>query len=191
MRTLPLLVAAVTVLLAGCRGGISREPPIHVVPDMDFQPKILPQSEFDFPTWTDKRGDRLPVPGTVAKDSLRNPELSVFKRGDAFVDNPLPPTRDVFARGRQRFDIYCAVCHDRAGTGNGLVMKRAPVGAFAVPPNLATEPRLRAPQMRDGEIFQTISEGKSTMPAYGHMIPREDRWAIVHYVRALQNRIQE
>ena len=38
----------------------------------------------------------------------------------------------------------------------------------------------------DGKIYNTITHGIRNMPAYGHMIPVDDRWKIVMYVRALQ-----
>jgi len=37
-----------------------------------------------------------------------------------------------------------------------------------------------------GEIFDHITNGVRSMPAYGAQIPPEDRWAIVLYLRALQ-----
>ena len=43
------------------------------------------------------------------------------------------------------------------------------------------------PSLTDGELFEVISVGKGTMPAYGARLSPEDRWAIVHYVRALQS----
>jgi mono/diheme cytochrome c family protein len=40
--------------------------------------------------------------------------------------------------------------------------------------------------MTDGEIFNTITHGKSTMAAYGPLVTAQDRWAVVAYLRALQ-----
>lgn len=191
---------------AACRGGISHKPPIHLVPDMDDQQKIEAQSEFEFEGWKDKRGMRPPVEGTVPHGSgylgrrgysdkrgfLESVELEKYQNaaGD-FIANKVPLTRDNLLRGQNRYNIYCAVCHDRAGSGKGMVLQRAPRGSFnAKVPDLSTEPRLLKDKMRDGELFQTITEGKATMPAYGHAISVEDRWCIVHYLRALQHRIK-
>ena len=184
-------LAAITLLgmLAACRGGISESPPVHLVDDMDFQPKLKAQSASKFAGWTDGRGMRLPVAGTIARGSLKTtPEEILFASGknpdgSPVKVNPLPKTRENLARGRERFDIHCAPCHERTGAGDGMVMQRAPT-AFAVRPILATEQRLiDAP---DGELFGVITNGKTTMPAYGHQVPESDRWAIVHYLRALQ-----
>ncbi|MCA8943809.1 MAG: cytochrome c [Planctomycetes bacterium] len=192
MKVTHLIAVIALAVFVSCRGGVSKHPPIHLVPDMDDQPYIQAQEDFDFPTWTDKRGMRMPVAGTIAQGTLDQRALGVYEQGGRFVDNPIAATYANLARGQERFNIYCAVCHDRAGSGKGVVMQRAPAGSFnAVLPNLATEERLQAGKMKDGELFKTITEGKATMPAYGHMIPAEDRWKIVHYLRALQHRITE
>ena len=94
--------------------------------------------------------------------------------------NPLPITGAMLSRGHERFDIYCAPCHGRLGDGNGITKSIGDMPAVA---NLH-DPRIVA--LTDGEIFNTITHGKNTMGAYGPLIPTEDRWAIVAYVRALQ-----
>ena len=108
--------------LQSCRGGISTEPPVHLVLDMDFQQKVKAQSRNDF--WADERGMRTPPAGTVAVGSM---ELDALERyhtsedvditADEYLDNPLPATRENVLRGQERFNIHCAVCHGRSGRG--------------------------------------------------------------------------
>jgi len=199
MTSRPLVVALPLILigLAGCRGGISKYPPVHLVDDMDQQLKVKTQlrSAFDFEAWDpgakpDHRGMRQPPVGTIARGSSKRASQAVFKDvAGNFIDNPVVASREVLARGRERFDINCSVCHDRAGTGKGMVIQRAPLGSFnSKMPDLSTEQRII--DMKDGELFSIITLGKSTMPAYGHQVPPLDRWAIVHYLRALQYRIK-
>ena len=92
---------------------------------------------------------------------------------------PLPITADVMARGRERYDIYCAPCHDVAGTGRGSVVQRG-----MLPPPTFHDDRLRA--MPLGEFYGVITDGVRNMPGYAAQIPVNDRWAIAAYVRALQ-----
>jgi len=40
--------------------------------------------------------------------------------------------------------------------------------------------------MPEGEIFNTITNGKNTMFPYADKLSAEDRWAVISYVRALQ-----
>jgi mono/diheme cytochrome c family protein len=199
-RTHALLL--LSAFLAGCRGGISNEPPVHLVLDMDFQQKIKAQSAFEFAGWPDGRGMRLPVEGTVARGSLPNPTLLPDPKnpgknpdGSYIEKNPLPLTEAVIERGRERFNITCAVCHGysgRGGTGaqaHGMVGKRWPA-SVSIPSFHAKAGGdatvNRVPELKDGQVFEVISNGKGTMPKYGRQISVEDRWSIIHYLRALQ-----
>jgi mono/diheme cytochrome c family protein len=93
--------------------------------------------------------------------------------------NPVPITADLLRVGQRRFNTYCSPCHDRTGTGRGLVPQRA----TWLPTSLHED---RVMKMNDGEIFNIISYGRRTMPPYRFQVVTQDRWAIVAYVRALQ-----
>lgn len=200
-----LCVISLVILVAACRGGISDSPPLHVVPDMDDQPKLKAQSRSGFENWTDHRAMRLPVAGTVARGDLREGPLYTWKTSDEadytdaaqFVsDNPVPLTMAVMERGRERFNITCAVCHGLSGRGGSGPAAHGIVGRYWTPGVLipsfippgpeATEDERRVSLLNDGQIFEVITKGRNTMPSYAHMIPVEDRWAIIHYIRALQ-----
>lgn len=187
---------ALVVLIAGRRGDLSRRPPVEIWNDMDRQLKLRPETASGFEGWTDHRSSRRWVEGTV-------PRLAPVHLGDGaevyhYEDhpvmtgrvtgqtnhvevNPLPVTEAFMARGKQRFDIYCAPCHGEAGDGNGVVKK---FGHGAIPA-LTDETRVRFP---DGYIYQVIRNGSPSglMGPYGTQIDVEDRWAIVAYLRALQ-----
>jgi mono/diheme cytochrome c family protein len=97
-----------------------------------------------------------------------------------FVDEfPFAITEDVLEHGHQRFMIYCIVCHDALGTGNGKIVERG----FTHPPSYHID-RLRAAPV--GYLFAVATEGYGSMPSYEAQIPTHDRWAIIAYVRALQ-----
>ena len=169
-------IALSVLRVAGC--GSRRTPPLQIFPDMKDQPKYLPQSASRF--FGDGRELRRPVPGTVARGYLKDDDAFCTGMLDgAFVPNPLPLDRPTLARGQERFDIYCAPCHDRTGSGRGIVALRS----SWLPSNLTDQ---RINQMPDGQIFDTITHGKRTMPGYRFQIDEHDRWAIVAYVRALE-----
>ena len=92
---------------------------------------------------------------------------------------PVEVTRELMERGQQRFNITCAMCHGAAAAGNGITKQHG----LATVVSLQDE-RIR--KMSDGEIFNTITNGKNTMMAYGPNIIVADRWAIIAYLRALQ-----
>lgn len=175
-KCLALLALA---LLAGCRGQPSEKSPIHLVPDMDWQPKFQPQEENPF--FEDGRAMRPLVPGTIPQGHLNEDDAYYRgKEGDKYVAvAPIEVNAKVLDRGQQRYGIYCAPCHDQAGHGQGMVVKRG----FPLPLDLSSE---RVLEMPDGEIFEVISNGVRNMPSYRNQIPVEDRWAIVAWVRVLQ-----
>lgn len=192
----PLLLALLLPALAlpGCRGGTSESPPVHLVLDMDFQPKLKAQSASRFPGWADGRAMRLPVDGTIARDSLPDAALAHKTADGAFVAaNPLPLTAAELERGRERFDIICAVCHGYSGrggngpTGHGMVGRRWPVPIPSFHEVAGKDNRVAL--LKDAEIFDVLASpiGKGTMPSYADRISVADRWAIIHYIRALQN----
>jgi mono/diheme cytochrome c family protein len=170
MSRVALLAAVLS--LAGCAGNTSRRPPLEVFADMDRQGTNRPQ----------RVKDERPVPGTVAVGHLNAD--SAYATGQAngmYVGaNPLPINKATLERGQERFNIYCAPCHDQTGGGHGIVPTRVPSW---LPTNLL-EQRVR--NMVDGELYTVIAQGRRSMPAYRFQIPEPDRWAIVAYVRALQ-----
>lgn len=209
------LLAALPLALAACmRGGVSTDPPVHLVLDMDFQPKLRAQGAAGFDGWSDGRAMRLPVsdpvamdpvarPLVVARGSLPDGALANRDANGAFVTaNPLPLThkftvlgREVATidRGRDRYDIHCAICHGYSGQGgagnaaHGVVGRRW-IGAVVPNFHFVEGADNRVATMPDGEVFEAITSGNGkTMPAYGGRLSVEDRWAIVHYVRALQS----
>jgi mono/diheme cytochrome c family protein len=176
-----LLLCALVVSIAGFRGTPSRKPPIEVLPDMDRQPKIRPQTPSAF--FADGRASRLPVEGTVARGSrfLDTPENTGMTTGTTnFISvNPLKVTPDLMARGQQRYQINCQPCHGAVGDGNGITKSFG----MAVVANLHDA---RIVSMTDGELFYVITHGRNLMGPYAAQIVPEDRWAVIAYVRALQ-----
>jgi mono/diheme cytochrome c family protein len=148
--------------------------------DMHDQPKFIPLRPSTF--FDDGRSARPLVDGTVARGQLDDDAAFYTGKGpdgkplDAF---PFPVTKEIVERGQDRFNIYCAPCHDRLGTGDGMIVRRG----FRHPPSYHID-RLRA--VPNGYLYDVISKGFGAMPDYAAQIEPADRWAIVAYIRALQ-----
>jgi mono/diheme cytochrome c family protein len=192
MALIGTAVGVAIVCIAGFRGEVLRKPPLEIFADMNRQPKLRPQRPFDF--MPNGISSQLPPPGTIARSQpIETSDGAVYTFEDSPVNtgritgttnfienNPLPVNGELLARGHERFDIYCSPCHGRLGDGNGITKKIGDMPAVA---NLHDA---RIVMMTDGEIFNTITHGKSSMGPYGPIIPAQDRWAIVAYLRALQ-----
>ncbi|MDX2436692.1 MAG: cytochrome c [Acidobacteriota bacterium] len=184
--TLVVLSWVPLALIMRARVTTSSQPRIHIIPDMDNQPKYKTQSRN--PLFADRRAMRPPVDGAVARGAVVGEQTYMSGRaGETWVvEIPVPVDEGLLATGRQRYDIYCSPCHGLAGYGDGMVAQRADAlqeGTWTPPTSFHTD-LIR--QREAGHLFNTISNGIRNMPAYGSQIPVEDRWAIVAYMRALQ-----
>jgi hypothetical protein len=177
VRCSPIVLFA---LMAGCRGCPSPLPPIHIVPNMDYQEKAQPQEESAF--FYDGMAMRAPLPGTVARGDLDRDSL-VLTGADAegrhLESSPIEVTDAVLARGAERYAIYCQPCHDPRGNGRGILFEYG-----SVPTASFHDEQRRA--YTDGRLFDIITNGSGLMPGYRWPILPEDRWAIIAHVRRLQ-----
>ncbi|HET8562560.1 MAG TPA: cytochrome c [Candidatus Binatia bacterium] len=146
---------------------------------MADQPRYDPLEPSAF--FDDGQSARNPVPGTVARGQLRQDEhfYAGILGGAPAATFPYPIDRKALERGRERYDIFCSPCHDRTGSGNGMVVQRG----FTRPPSFHTEAMRKRPP---GHVYQVITKGLGAMPDYSSQIPPSDRWAIGAYIRALQ-----
>lgn len=151
------LAIVLCVLVAGCtRSNMDAQPKYH-----EYEPGSL---------FRDGRVLQAPVAGTVAREDSAQP--------DAATKRPAV-TADLLARGRDRYDVFCAPCHDRTGAGNGIVVQRG----MPRPKSLHDEGQRAA---GDRHLFDVISRGYGAMYAFADRVAPRDRWAIVAYIRALQ-----
>lgn len=218
MRAFSFALLVVTV--AGCRGGESDQPPVHLIRNMFTQEKGKAYRQDTTGIWADGRMMRTPVDGTVAVGELREDphyyegvalptdadggvvmladggmpamEAAQYFPAQVKVDGKIPDA--LRARGHNRYNIYCAPCHGVEGDGKGTVAFR-PDGTTSrglmVPP-----PAINSDRVKDlvaGKIYQAIANGvnNDNMPSYAAQIPVADRWAIVSYVRQLGNAVDE
>ncbi|HWA99513.1 MAG TPA: cytochrome c [Pirellulales bacterium] len=198
-RSLPsLVVLSAIAFFAGCQQKMAEQPSYRTYQPCNFFPDG--RSARAIPVGTIARGhlrlDRAYFTGRAepsADAAQREAESNTEAARDAqplieaeaaqnlgYVDEfPLTVDRQLVEHGRNRFMIYCVVCHDPAGTGAGKIVERG----YTRPPSYHT-PRLRAAPV--GRLFAVVSRGYGSMPSYAEQIPVRDRWAIVAFVRALQ-----
>jgi mono/diheme cytochrome c family protein len=188
------MLAACVVSALGVRGTISDRRPVVFLTDMHFQPRYNAQDRSRF--FADGRVMRTPPVGTVAfggcdyqsdagsprqQPDFLQADASYYqgKRGDVWVERvPLKVDMALLQRGRERYDIYCAICHGATGNGNGITTQYGLVGVASFHDDLH---RI----MPDGAFFNVITNGKGRMMPYAAQVSARDRWAIVAYIRAL------
>ena len=146
---------------------------------MHNQPKYLPLRATTF--FDNGASARPLVEGTVARGTLNEDEAFFTGKIGTTPVTQLPFAVDerVLDRGEERYNIYCTPCHDRTGSGNGMVVQRG----YRPPPSFHND-RLRAAPV--GHFFDVMTNGFGAMPDYRTQISPRDRWAIVAYIRVLQ-----
>jgi mono/diheme cytochrome c family protein len=132
--------------------------------NMANQPKLNP---YELPYGAQANWPATPPPNVVARD-------------DALHAPAAPPvTMALLERGRERFDVYCAPCHGRDGSGNGMIVQRG----FPHPPSYYSDRLRNAPSQH---FYDVITHGYGVMFPYADRVEPADRWAIAAYIRALQ-----
>jgi mono/diheme cytochrome c family protein len=175
------LAAIVLLALAGAPLGACDND--EITPDwsrMITQPKLLPYGATEL--FADQRAMRPLPAGVVARERIADPVRRTGRdaAGRDVTEVPLPITRALLERGRERFAIACAACHGIAGDANTVVahdMQRRR------PPSLH-EARIIA--LSPGALYRVITQGYGLMPSYDTLLSADDRWAVIAYVRTLE-----
>jgi mono/diheme cytochrome c family protein len=155
--TRKLAVIALCIAAAGCtRSNMDSQPKYH-----EYEPGAL---------FRDGQVLQSPVPGTIARDDPVDAAEIAAKPAI---------TAQLLARGRKQYDVFCSPCHDRLGSGRGIVVVRG----MPQPPSFHEQPLRMAD---DQHFYDVISKGYGAMYSFSDRIHPQDRWAIVAYLRALQ-----
>jgi mono/diheme cytochrome c family protein len=200
-----IFAALIVVGFAGFRGHHFEDPPFQIFNDMKHQAKVKYQQPSEF--FADGNAERHPIEGTMPMgfEVPKKPAHAGFapqdyefshgtgyyytgRMGDYYGDGfpqEINVTPELIKRGRERFDINCAICHGHAGNGKGIFTKYSTVApADLTGPGF--DDAANAAYRPDGKIFSVITNGWNQMGPYGANINVQDRWAIVAYVRTLQ-----
>ncbi|QQS34588.1 MAG: DUF3341 domain-containing protein [Ignavibacteriales bacterium] len=174
-RFIMFLVAVAVVVSGGTYVTLNKALYLDPFDWMMEQDKLIPQEKSEF--FSDGRGMRTPVKGTVARGYIPYPYTGETNPVEV-LSNPFLPTKENLELGKRKFLTYCSPCHGNFADGDSRLR-----GQFPNPPTLHSQ---RARDFSDGMIYHIITNGQNTMPSYTSQVTRDERWAIVNYVRALQ-----
>lgn len=166
MKTLKIISLISILIASGC--GKHSQPKFIYMPDMAYSPALKYQ----------EAGMKPPVPGTMPQGYFPLSASMEMDEAGRTMKNPLKRTSSVMARGQHLYNTYCTTCHGTYGEGDGSVVPK-----FPRPPSLQSDKIKGFP---DGNIYYIITRGQNLMPSYASQVAQLDRWAIVHYIRAIQ-----
>lgn len=166
-RTLFIIGSALVLLLTACGRNMERQPNLRAYEAT--------------PYFADGSVNQTPPENTVSREfgNIDQGFLTGLNTDGTLADLPVDLTDSLLERGRERYDIYCAVCHDFDGSGTGMAVIRG----FPQPPSLHASHLQTVPL---GYFVQVITNGFGSMYPYASRVPAADRWAIAAYIKALQ-----
>jgi mono/diheme cytochrome c family protein len=176
-----LFAAALVIPLA-----LSAVPFIEFFNGMAAQPKGKAQMTYGRIFGEELLVERLPVEGTIPRGyepyrfADRPATIAAAKEVGGLLANPLPRTIENMRAGQDNYNVYCNVCHGKQGMGDGPIIGP---NRFPAPPSLHTD---QARNYEDGTIFHIVTNGTEKMPSYADKLDPDERWQVIHYLRALQ-----
>ncbi len=168
------LVPTLLLVFTAC-GGKTERTVLQYMPHMHTTPVMKPQRGYE--DGTAGASVLMPPKGTIPRGFFPYTMKSAEEAG-LKLKNPLPFSREVIHRGRDVYNIYCYACHGERGIGDGPV-----VPPYPIPKSLVSD---QARGFVDGHLYHVITKGQGVMPAYASQVTREDRWAIIQFLRVLQ-----
>lgn len=155
-------------------------------PNSEFMPEMvrsLPYDSFSrHPLLPDQRTMQPPEPGTIARGQmplhyLATPE-DALRAGKELANPLLGKDNRWLPRGAQVYVHHCQVCHGPGGQGDGPVATAARLGRWPLVDD-------KVAKMKDGQIFHILTYGKDKMASYAGQLSRDDRWAVIQFIRSL------
>lgn len=166
-RAWPVLLIGLALVLSACGRNMYDQPRAEAYEASPF-----------FADGTSSR----PIPeGTVSRERGDIDPVYLTGQGpDGLVTElPIELSTELLLRGQERYDIYCAACHNYNGDGRGMIVQKG----FPQPTSFHDQRLLDAPV---GYVYNAVTNGFGRMYSYASRVPVEDRWAIAAYVKALQ-----
>lgn len=173
-----LTVVAVLFAITSCKekGGLAPE----YMPDMYRSPAIEPYVDYADYGHPDQMSARKPVEGTIPRGFQPYPYENTpegYEMAGQNLKNPIPYSEKVVKEGEELFGMFCIHCHGKTGQGDGTLVQR---DKFPPIPTKFT-PELNLPE---GKMFHTVTYGKGLMGSHASQLSKEERWKIIHYIRA-------
>lgn len=168
-----ILALLASISLSAC-GYLKHSQPYYTyAPDMHYGASLKAQEEGAM---------RQPPKGAIPRGF--RPYSNTSMEQAKMILNPVPRNKENLLQGQALYNAFCIVCHGKFGEGDGLVasLKDWPRPLFPRPPSLQSD-KIR--DFKDGQIFHVLTMGQNLMPSYAEKLSEEERWQVVHYIRAL------
>lgn len=179
-----LTLIAGVLFFSACHTKTYRTPKNIYMPDMHYS--VAYDAYTENPVFADNQSSRMPVEGTIARNSSLPYHVPESDSGYAYsgtIQNPLEITDSVLNEGQRLFNIYCAICHGEKLDGDGPLYKGGSGPYIAAPANFISGPKSTLPQ---GTVFYVATYGIRNMGSYASQLDKEQRWMVAAYIHNVQ-----
>lgn len=181
MKHLKLIIGLVIVVgFTACNN--KRKPQVQFMPDMY---ESVPYDANGVNSAGNAPVNRKPVAGTVSRSGVITYDIpdtnEGYKKAKVKVKNPLKVTEENLLKGKELYEIYCAVCHGSTGDGNGILSERDKFNGV---------PNYKDRDINEGTIYHVIIHGKNLMGSHSAQLTYKERWQVVQYVEKLRTELK-
>jgi mono/diheme cytochrome c family protein len=179
------VLLGLSVFVVSCKN--DKKPNYQYMPNMYESVAYETYSESDaFASNNGIKGKegQLPPSGTVKQgfvpyDVPNTPEGYAFSK--SILTSGLPADKLDEEKGKELFNIYCAICHGEKGDGQGNLVKRE---------KFLGVPSYKERAVSPGSVFHVITYGLNSMGSHANQLSQEERWQVVDYVLKLKSELK-
>lgn len=173
-----LAVAVVMICFVSCKK--DSRPNYQYMPNM-YEP-VSYETYGEYGVFPGGQEAMLPAKGSIPRGWMpydyENSNVG-YKKAKDTLKNPVRYTKENEEKGKELYNIYCAICHGEKGDGKGTLVKREKI--LGVP---SYDDVGRA--ITEGSIYHVMYYGINSMGSYASQTNEQERWQIVQYVEKLK-----
>lgn len=175
-------IALIALTFISCSD--KRERNYQYFPDMYVSVPYDTYGEYDI--FPDEQEARKPAEGSISKGFMPydyDDNLEGYNKAKEELKNTVPYTEENLAKGKELYNIYCAICHGEKGNGKGYLVEREKI--LGVP---GYDDQGRA--ITEGSVYHVMWYGINTMGSYASQMDNEELWLVDHYVMKLKAELE-
>jgi cytochrome c553 len=180
-----VIVVGLSVFAVSC--GDNTKPNFQFFPNM--YESVAYETYVESDAFNSKNGllgkeGQLPAEGTIKRGFVpyEIPNTTEgYELSKTIMTSPLDSLSLNNEKGKELFNIYCAICHGEQGNGKGKLVER--------------EKFLGVPSYKDREvtaasIYHIVTYGLNSMGSHANQLSQEERWQVADYVLKLKSELK-